>query len=113
MNFELNFVEHSNIFYNKIEITNIYCEKCKTCPPLVRTGLGGAELDTCGCVRINGRVILSTKGNILVKNFAMYDEDYDEDEEESDYDDDHYEEFSRSDRFYDDDEEEESDDDDE
>jgi len=72
----------SGIFYNNIEMTDVFCEGCRTLCPLVNNGRGGAELDTCGCVRINNRIILSTKGNILCKCYDMYNEEYEEEEEE-------------------------------
>lgn len=70
-------------------MTDMFCEGCRTLCPLIANGCGGAELDTCGCTRINNRIILATKGNILCKCYDMYNEDYhsDNDMEESDVED--------------------------
>ena len=72
--------EGSGIFYNGCEIDSIYCENCKTFPPLVKTSFWGAELNTCECKIINN-IYLETKGNILVKTLKMYEERDERDKE--------------------------------
>jgi hypothetical protein len=101
------FLEHSNVFANGVEITSVYCEGCRGCVEfkVIQGGWCIADLDTCSCVRVNNRygrprIILETKGSILVKTDKMYDDEYDS--EEDDDDDDEEED--------DDDEEEEEDD---
>lgn len=78
------YLEHSGVYANGVEITNVYCQNCrKFCQFKVVKGC--ADLDTCACVRINNRLYLETKGYILCKQTKMYDADYDSDED-SDWD---------------------------
>ena len=92
------FLEHSNVFANGVEITSVYCEGCRGCVEfkVIQGGWCIADLDTCSCVRVNNRygrprIILETKGSILVKTDKMYDDEYDsEEDDEDDEEDDDY-----------------------
>ena len=89
------FLEHSNVFANGVEITSVYCEGCRGCVEfkVIQGGWCIADLDTCSCVRVNNRygrprIILETKGSILVKTDKMYDDEYDSEEDDEDDEDD-------------------------
>ena len=89
------FLEHSNVFANGVEITGVYCEGCNKCVEfkVIQGGYCLADLDTCSCVRVNNRfgrprIILETKGSILVKTDKMYDDEYDSEEDDDEEDED-------------------------
>ena len=82
----------SGLFFNGEEMTMIHCEKCYKMS-MMDEWKGDYNLiwTHCNCVRVNNRygnprIILGTKGTILVKKWEMYDTGYnsEDDDEESD-----------------------------
>lgn len=102
-------VEHSGLYMNEVEITSIYCGGCNmlldmtTATTTYPSGAVCFNMDSCGCIRVNDRYYLQTKGNILVKPASMYDADYESEDEDSD--DDYPEDDSDDDEDSDDDDE--------
>jgi len=81
---KVTYIEHSGVYANGVEITSVYCGGCDKIVEFKIKNGDLADLDSCGCVRIEGRLALETKGSTLCKKSYMYDE---EEEDEDNYDD--------------------------
>lgn len=76
------------MIFNGVEVTGVCCENCDKYSHSCNYK---NFLDFCGCVRVNNkygnpRIILETKGTIVIKKREMYDAEYESDEEDEDED---------------------------
>lgn len=83
--------------FNGVEIVMVFCEKCGAME-ILQEGQLHINWEYCNCERVNNRyghkrIILETKGTMLIKKREMYDAEYNSEDDDEDSDD-NYEEYN-------------------